>query len=159
MIATLNRFISKSSDKCRLFFKILRKNIKFSWTKECELAFQQFKKYLSEPPILSTPDEGELFYIYLIVLKHAVSLVLLREVDGQQFLIYFVNKIFTDCQTKYLPLEKLVFGLGLNFAKSHAFFSIASIAVYIQFLLKKFLSKAALFADFSNGPLSSDNLT
>ena len=39
MAATLNRFINKSSDKCRPFFKLLRKNINFSWN-ECELALQ-----------------------------------------------------------------------------------------------------------------------
>ena len=46
MAAALNRFISKSSDKYRPFFKLLRKNIKFSWNEECKLTFQQFKRYL-----------------------------------------------------------------------------------------------------------------
>ncbi|GFS42015.1 hypothetical protein Acr_00g0077690 [Actinidia rufa] len=98
--ATLNRFINKSSDKCRPFFKPLCKNIKFSWNEECELALQEFKKYLTQPPLHSTPNEGELLYVYLTVLEHAVSLVLLREVNGEQRPIYFVSKIFTDCQTR-----------------------------------------------------------
>ncbi|GFY91006.1 hypothetical protein Acr_07g0012020 [Actinidia rufa] len=34
---------------------------------------------------------GELLYVYLVILEHAVSLVLLREVDGKQRLIYFVK--------------------------------------------------------------------
>ena len=40
MAAALNKFISKSSDKCRSFFKLLRKNTKFSWNEECEIALQ-----------------------------------------------------------------------------------------------------------------------
>ena len=34
MAAALNRFISKSSDRCHPFFKLLRKNIKFSWNEK-----------------------------------------------------------------------------------------------------------------------------
>jgi hypothetical protein len=36
-IAALNRFISRSIDKCLPFFKILRKA--FTWSEECEEAF------------------------------------------------------------------------------------------------------------------------
>ena len=38
MAAALNRLISKFLDKCRPFFKLLHKNVKFSWNEECELA-------------------------------------------------------------------------------------------------------------------------
>ena len=51
---------------------------------KCELALQQFKKYLTTPTLLSTPDEEELLYVYLVVSEHAISLVLPREVDGEQ---------------------------------------------------------------------------
>ncbi|XP_057464946.1 uncharacterized protein LOC130754714 [Actinidia eriantha] len=91
MAAALNQFISKSSDKCRPFFKLLRKNTKFVWDKESELELQQFKKYLTEPPLLSTPNEGELLHVYLAVSEHAVSSVLLREVAKEQRLIYFAD--------------------------------------------------------------------
>jgi hypothetical protein len=47
-LATLNRFISRSTDKCLLFFKILRKT--FEWLDECEEAFSQLKKYLTSSP-------------------------------------------------------------------------------------------------------------
>ena len=36
-VATLNRFISKATDKCLPFFKILKKA--FKWTDECQKAF------------------------------------------------------------------------------------------------------------------------
>jgi hypothetical protein len=42
-IAALNRFISRSSDKCLPFFKILKKA--FSWTEECEGAFRGIKEF------------------------------------------------------------------------------------------------------------------
>ena len=39
MTAALNRFISRSADRCRLFFQLLNKWKGFEWTKECVLAF------------------------------------------------------------------------------------------------------------------------
>jgi len=42
-VATLNRFISRATDKCLLLFKVLRKT--FEWNDECEKSFQELKKY------------------------------------------------------------------------------------------------------------------
>jgi hypothetical protein len=74
-IAALNRFISQSTDKCLPFFKILRKT--FVWSDECEEAFGQLKEYLVYPPLLSSPEEGEILYLYLEVSPSTISLVLL----------------------------------------------------------------------------------
>ena len=40
MVATLNRFISRSADRCRPFFLLINKWKDFEWTKECATAFQ-----------------------------------------------------------------------------------------------------------------------
>ena len=43
MTAALNRFISRSADKCRPFFLLMNKWKGFEWTKECALAFKDRK--------------------------------------------------------------------------------------------------------------------
>jgi hypothetical protein len=58
-IAALNQFISRSTDKCLPFLKILRKA--FTWSEECEEAFNKLKEYLMNQPLLSLPTEGEIF--------------------------------------------------------------------------------------------------
>ena len=40
MTAALNRFISRSTDRCRPFFLLLHKWKEFEWTEECAGAFQ-----------------------------------------------------------------------------------------------------------------------
>ncbi|GFS37212.1 hypothetical protein Acr_00g0050680 [Actinidia rufa] len=45
-VTALNRFVSKSADKCLPFFKILRKNQAFQWSEESKNAFRQLKEYL-----------------------------------------------------------------------------------------------------------------
>ena len=55
-IAALNRFVSRATDKCLPFFKTLKQA--FAWTDKCEVAFQELKRYLSNPPLLSPSKEG-----------------------------------------------------------------------------------------------------
>ena len=59
MTVALNRFISQSGDICRPFFLLMNKWKGFEWTKECTMAFQQLKEYLSRPPIMSSPLTDE----------------------------------------------------------------------------------------------------
>ena len=40
MMAALNRFISRSADRCRPFFLLLHKWKEFEWSEECVVAFQ-----------------------------------------------------------------------------------------------------------------------
>ncbi|XP_074314791.1 uncharacterized protein LOC141650800 [Silene latifolia] len=63
-VAALNRFISRASDRCKLFYDILRKSQKFEWTEEHEKAFAELKSYLSTPPLLAKPEQGEPLFLY-----------------------------------------------------------------------------------------------
>ena len=110
---------------------------------------QQFKKYLTEPPLLSTVDEGKLLYIYLVVSEHAISSVLLRGIDGEQRSIHFVSKTFMDCQIRYLPLEKIMLALILTLQKLMHYSQAHPIAIYTKFSPKNILSKVDLSEQLS----------
>ena len=55
MATTLNRFISRSADRCKPFFLLINKWKGFKWSEECATTFQQLKDYLTRPPIMSSP--------------------------------------------------------------------------------------------------------
>ena len=74
-IAALNRFVSKATNKCLPFFKTLKKA--FVWIDKCETAFQELKRYLNNPPLLSPSMEEENLYLYLAVSATAVSAALM----------------------------------------------------------------------------------
>ena len=78
-IAVLSRFVSKASDKCQPFFQVLKKA--FQWDTHCEEVFAALKTYLSSPPILVSPSEGELLTLYLAVSDFSTSAVLIRDKD------------------------------------------------------------------------------
>ena len=75
----MNRFISKSSERCHPFFNTLRKNKAFEWNDECEKTLQDLKEYLTSPPLLVKPKDNETLLVYLAVSSTAVSAVLVRE--------------------------------------------------------------------------------
>ena len=81
-VAALNRFVSKATDKCLPFFRVLRKS--FKWTDECQKAFKDLKKNLSSPPLLSPSMPEEELYLYIAVLQVTVSVALVREEGGLQ---------------------------------------------------------------------------
>ena len=108
MTAVLNRFISRSADRCRPFFLLLHKWKEFEWTEESAVAFQQLKEYLSRPPIMSSPEVDEVIFAYLAVASYAISFVLIRVNSGIQRPIYYVSKSLHEAEVRYLPLEKVI---------------------------------------------------
>jgi hypothetical protein len=65
MTAALNRFISRSADRCQPFFQLLKKGSTFNWDDDCASAFKDLKKYLSSLLLLSSPEPNELLFLYL----------------------------------------------------------------------------------------------
>ena len=88
-VAALNKFVSKATDKCLPFFKVLKKV--FEWTDECQKAFQDLMVYLTTALLLSPFILGEELYLYLAVSPHAVSLALIREEGKVQKPVYYTS--------------------------------------------------------------------
>ena len=63
-----------------------------------------------QAPMLTAPELGEDLFMYLSVLDHVVSAVLLRD-QGVQQPVYYISKTLVDAETWYLPLKKMVLAL------------------------------------------------
>jgi hypothetical protein len=138
-IAALSRFISRSTDKCFPFFKILKKA--FEWNNKCEEAFGKLKEYLTNPPLLSHPDEGEILYLHLAVSPSAVNSALVCEDSGIQKLVYFTSKALHGADEKYPQIEKLAFALIVSARRLRPYFQAHVIRVLIEYTMKKILQK------------------
>ena len=105
-IATLSRFVSRASDRCRPLFQVLKKA--FQWDAHCQEAFTTLKTYLSSPPILVSPSEGELLTLYLVVSDFATSAALVRERDRVQQPVYYCSRALRGVEERYPKMEKLI---------------------------------------------------
>ena len=126
-VVALNRFVSKATDKCLPFFKTLKQA--FVWTEECETTFQELKRYLSNPPLLSPSKEGEDLFLYLVVSITAVSIALIREKNKIQFPVYYISQAFQGAKARYPKIEKITFALIVSSRKLCPYFQANPIIV------------------------------
>ncbi|XP_030963816.1 uncharacterized protein LOC115984981 [Quercus lobata] len=138
-VAALNRFVSKATDKCLPFFKVLRKA--FEWTDECQRAFQDLKDYLTTAPLLSPSVQGEELYLYLAVSPHAVSSALIREEGKIQKPVYYTSRALRGAEGRYPLMEKLAFALITASRKLRHYFQVHVINVMTDHPLKKAMNK------------------
>ena len=108
-IDALSRFVSRSSDKCRPFFHVLKKA--FHWDAQCKEVFSALKTYLSSPPVLVSPFEGELLTLYLAISDFSTSAALVREQDRIQQPVYYYNRALRGVEERYPKMEKLILAL------------------------------------------------
>ena len=111
----------------------------FKWTKECALAFQQLKEYLSRPPIMSSPEMDEVLFAYIAVAPHAISLVLVRVDSGIQRPFYHVSKSLHEAEIRYLPLEKAILAVVHATCKLPHYFQAHTVVVLTQLPLRALL--------------------
>ena len=137
-VAALNRFVCKVTNKCLPFFRVLRKS--FEWMNECQKAFEDLKKYLSSPPLLSPSMLGEELYLYIAVSQVVVSVALVREEGGSQRPIYFISKAFRGVEERYPRIEKLAFALVTATQKLKPYFQAHTIIVLTDQPLERAMS-------------------
>ena len=100
-MAALNRFISKLRERGSEFFKLLKKQDKFRWTEEAQVAFDNLKKFLTSPPVLTAPLPDEDMLLYISATTHVVSaaIVVERAEEGRvhkvQRPVYYVSEVLS----------------------------------------------------------------
>ncbi|KAK0593629.1 hypothetical protein LWI29_010571 [Acer saccharum] len=131
-LASLSRFIAKSTDRCLPFFKALKKGKGIEWNEDCEKAFQALKDYLGQAPLLSKPETRVTLYMYLSVFEAATSSVLVRQEDGIQKPIYYTSKALLPAETRYSPAEKMALALITAARKLRPYFQAHKIGTAIK---------------------------
>ena len=138
-IAVLSCFVSKASDKCHPFFQVLKKA--FQWEAHCEEAFTVLKTYLSSPPILVSPSEGELLTMYLVVSDFSTSAILVRDKDRVQQPVYYCNRTLRGAEERYPKMEKLILALVIAARKLRPYFQAHTIEILTKYPMKQVLHK------------------
>ena len=102
-LAALRRFISRFTDRLKPFFITLRGAKKADCNEEYNHAFMAIKQYLTESPILASPEVGDTLYLYLAVSEASMSAVMFKKDENQkQRPIFFVSKSLSKVETRLL---------------------------------------------------------
>ncbi|KAG8496459.1 hypothetical protein CXB51_007559 [Gossypium anomalum] len=73
------RFVNGFSIIAAPITKLLRKDVKFEWTEECQQSFEELKKLLTEAPVLVQPESGKEFVVYSDASLNGLGCVLMQE--------------------------------------------------------------------------------
>jgi hypothetical protein len=97
-MAALSRFISRLGKKGLPFFKLLKAKEKFEWSEEADTAFTELKQFLTSPPVLIAPREGETLLLYIAATNRVVSTTIVTEREEDEHVykvqrpVYFITR-------------------------------------------------------------------
>lgn len=100
------RFIPNFATICNCLNKLLRKNVKFSWTRDCQEAFDKLKHNLLSPKILQYPDFGKTFIVTTDASDFACGAVLSQKHENDDLPISFASRAFTKGERNKHIIEK-----------------------------------------------------
>ncbi|XP_016192436.1 uncharacterized protein LOC107633307 [Arachis ipaensis] len=113
----------------------------FEWTPECEEAFQELKRFLSQPLILTRPKVGEELVLYLSVADKAVASTLIREDEVGQHPVYFTSKVLQGPELRYQKFEKFAYALVVASRRLRPYIQAHTIRVRMNQPMKQILQK------------------
>ncbi|KAK4388839.1 Transposon Ty3-G Gag-Pol polyprotein [Sesamum angolense] len=142
-LAALNRFISRSATRAT-FLQNPPGGAKFEWSTNGQEAFDELKKYLVSPPLLTKPETGETLYLYLAISENAVSSVLVRQENREHLPVYYVSKVLQGAEPKYSQIEKLALSLVIAARKLRPYFQSHKVTVLTNHPLKQLLASPKL---------------
>ena len=86
---------------------LLKKNVKFIWTQNCQKAFESIKTILASEPVLSAPNFNKTFKLNVDASDVGAGAVLLQEdSDGIDHPVCYFSKKFNAHQKNYSTIEK-----------------------------------------------------
>jgi len=140
-MAALSRFVSVGGDKGHPYFQFLKRNNRFVWTRECEVAFLKLKEYLTSPPVLCKPQLGTPLRLYFAETKKAINSVLVQDQDQMQKPIYFVSKVLQRPKVRYQAIEKAALALVFSARRLRHYFQSFTVIVMTDLPIRKVLQK------------------
>ncbi|QRV82833.1 Transposon Tf2-7 polyprotein [Ceratobasidium sp. AG-Ba] len=101
------RFIAKFSKIARPLHDLTKKDTKFEWTQECQQAFEEIKKRVSQDPVLIHPDPDKPFILETDASGIAIGAILSqRGEDGYLHPVAYLSKSYNDAQRNYDTANK-----------------------------------------------------
>ncbi|XP_059650198.1 uncharacterized protein LOC132295960 [Cornus florida] len=140
----LGHIVNKRGIECKPFFDTIRSKNKDIWGPQQQDAFNQLKRYMAKPPILSDLKPSETIVLYLPISSIATSAVLIREEGKSQYPIFYTSKTMTDTETRYNKAEKIILALVYAKRKLRHYFESHNIKVLTNYPMRVILSKPDL---------------
>lgn len=109
--AWFKRFIPGFSDLAEPLTRLLRKSEPWSWNEEQQKSFEELRKCLVSPPILSCPDFSKPFVIETDASNVGLGAVLRQEIDGSQRVVAYASRTLNRAERNLSTTHKELLGI------------------------------------------------
>lgn len=112
IVGYYRRYIPNVAEISTPLTNMLKKNANFKWDNLEKDAFIQLKSVLASKPVLTPPNFGRQFIVFVDASQHSVGGILGQEDDAGMFKpICYMSKRLNVHQMRYSTIEKELFGL------------------------------------------------
>ena len=104
-------FIKNLLVDSRPFYKLLRDDVPFKWTKEHEELFRNIRDRISEETILAVPNPKYPFHIHVESSSIGTGSILVQEFSSGKRIVSFNSRVFTKDEQKMSTLHRELCGI------------------------------------------------
>ncbi|WVY97056.1 hypothetical protein V8G54_029207 [Vigna mungo] len=142
-LTALSRFIPRLSEHIKPILRNMKRDVPRHWDNQCEAAFSAIKNILTNPPVMSRPEEGFDIQVYLSATGHSVSAALIQEAPIFK-LIYFVSRTLQGAEERYSQVEKVALALVHAARRLRPYFQSHQVVIRTDHPIAKILRKPDL---------------
>ena len=112
MMGYYRRFVDGFSEIAAPLHRLLQKNVKFEWNKDCQKAFEELKRSLISAPIMAFPRFDREFVLYTDASDVGVGSILAQKDDsGVERTVAFASRAFSGSEKNCTTTEKEAFAV------------------------------------------------
>ena len=143
------RFIKDFLRIAKPLYKLLEKDAKFVWGKECQESFEVLKSHLTTAPIVRAPNWQLPFEVMCDASDLTIGAVLGQREDGKPHVVYYTRKTLNEAQRNYATTDKELLAVVYALEKFRAYLVGSDIVIFtdhsaLKYLLTKQNAKARL---------------
>ena len=133
------RFIKDFSAIARPLCTLLAKDVPFTWSQACDIAFTKLKNMLVSPPIMRSPNWDLPFEIMCDASDYAIGAVLGQREDKKAFVIYYASKTLDSAQANYTTTEKEFLAVVFPLEKFRSYIVGSPVTIFTDHAALKYL--------------------
>ncbi|XP_014511508.1 uncharacterized protein LOC106770199 [Vigna radiata var. radiata] len=142
-LTVLSRFIPRLVEHIKPIIKVMKKGAQVCWDNCCEVAFEEVKKILTEPPVMGQPEPNQELQVFLAISDEAINAALVQE-EPELKLVYFVSRGLKEAEIRYQRVEKVALSLLYAARRLKPYFQGHQIVVQTDYPIAKVLRKPDL---------------